>query len=40
MHESKFGFDHPPKTDLAIQIAGAVKEWRVSQLEFDRLLAE
>lgn len=40
MHENKFGFDHPVKNYLAIKIAEAVKVWRISQLEFDRLLAE
>jgi hypothetical protein len=38
--QNKFGFDLPPRNDLFFQIAEAVKEWRISTLEYDRLLAE
>lgn len=40
MQQNKFGFDYPNKNDLTYKIAEAVKEWRTSSLEFDRLLAE
>jgi hypothetical protein len=38
--QNKFGFDPPSRTDLLKKIAEAVKEWRISSLEYDRLLAE
>lgn len=38
--ENKFGFNPPPRTDLYFQIAEAVKDWRGSSLEYERLLAE
>lgn len=38
--QKQFGHDSKPKNDLTFQIAEAVKEWRISSLEFDRLLAE
>ena len=38
--QNQFGFDSTPKNDLPLQIAEAAKEWRISSLEFDRLLAE
>lgn len=38
--QNRFGFDSPPRNDLPFKIAEAVKEWRISSLEFDRLLAE
>lgn len=38
--QNKFGFDFPQKNDLPYKIAEAVKDWRISSLEFDRLLTE
>lgn len=38
--QNQFGFDSKPKNDLAYQIAEAVRQWRISSLEFDRLLSQ
>lgn len=38
--QKQFGFDSRPKNDITDKIAEAVKEWRISSLEYDRLLAE
>ena len=40
MQQNKFGFDFPNRNDLMFQIAEAAKEWRISALEYDRLLAQ
>ena len=40
MPEEIFNLGYDQRTKLSLQIAEAVKSWRVSELEYDKILAQ